>query len=68
MIAHQHPGMDTPAVAPADLTQPEQERLPVLIALKNRLPPVTPSHHMINRPRILMSQGSWHARKWDSNR
>jgi hypothetical protein len=42
------------------LPQPEQQRLPVIIALENRFSPVTPCHQMINRPRILMSQGSWY--------
>ena len=52
--------MDTPAVAPADLPQPEQERLPVIIPLENGFPAIPACHHMINRPAILVAQRSRH--------
>jgi hypothetical protein len=60
MVAHQHPGMDTPAVAPANLPQPEQERLPVIIALENDFSPIPARHHMINRSGVLVAQRSRH--------
>jgi hypothetical protein len=48
-------------VAPANLPQPEQERLPVIIALENSFPAIPTGHHMINRSGILVAQRSRHA-------
>ena len=60
MVSHEHPGMATPAVAPANLPEPEKESLAVVIALEDRLPAIAPRHHMIDRPRILVSQRPRH--------
>lgn len=61
MVSHEHPGMATPAVAPANLPEPEKESLAVVIALEDRLPAIAPRHHMIDRPRILVPQRPRHA-------
>ena len=53
--------MYTLAVAPANLPQPEQECLPVIIPLENGLPAIPAGHHMINRSGILVAQRSRHA-------
>jgi hypothetical protein len=60
MVSHKHPSMDSPAVAPTNLPQPKQKRLPIIISLKNDFTPIPASHHMIDSSGILMAQRSWH--------
>jgi hypothetical protein len=47
--AHQHPGMNAPARAPAYFPERGQETLPIRVVAKNRLPPVTPIENVIDR-------------------
>ena len=55
MIVHQNPRVHPPTMTPADLIEPKQEALPVLVIFKDHLPSVAPRHDMINSPRILIS-------------
>ena len=61
MIAHQHPRMHKPAMASADLLQPVQKRLVVLLPHKNPLPAVTTRHDVANSACILKPRWPSHA-------
>ncbi len=52
--------MHSPAMAFADFSQPKTKTLPVLVRFKNRLATVPARHEVVNRTRILVSQGPWH--------
>jgi hypothetical protein len=60
VIVHQTPGVHLPAAPPADLSQRFEKQLPIPIAQKNRLPPIPPAEHMVNRSGILDPQWPWH--------
>ena len=60
MIARQHPCMHSSAMALADLLQPRQKRLVVLLPHKNPLPAVTTRHDVANSACILKP-------RWPSN-
>jgi hypothetical protein len=68
MVAHQDPGVHPPPVALADLSQPEQETLPVFIRLKNRLATIPAGQQVVNRTRILPTQRSWRGPSKDESK
>ena len=53
VIAHEHPGMDLPAMARTDLAEPEKKRLSVVVGHKHGIAAVAAGHHMIHRASIL---------------
>ncbi len=61
MIAHQHPGVDAPSVAPTDPAEPAEEQKVILPFNEDRLAPVTARHHMVNRTGVNESQGPGHS-------
>ena len=61
VIAHQAPGMDLPTGFRTGLMQGGQKPLVIQAVAKNLVPPISATHHMINRPGILNPQRSWHA-------
>jgi hypothetical protein len=52
-----------PGGLPASPRQRVQEKLPIRIILEDNLAPVTPIHHVMERPRIFHPQLSRHAAK-----
>jgi hypothetical protein len=53
MVSHEHPSVNLPAVAGANLPQSEHERFEVIIGLKHYLAAVTAGLHVVDSPRIL---------------
>ncbi|MEI6607581.1 MAG: hypothetical protein WCP35_19915, partial [Verrucomicrobiota bacterium] len=59
--------MHPPAAASAHLAQAVQEQQVVVLCHENGLAPVTAGHHVIDRARILKSQGPRHAQTLPGN-
>ena len=60
MIPHQHPGMNAPARHLTSLRHGFQEKPPVIVIEKDRLPPVATSHHVVERAGILNAETAGH--------
>ena len=52
VIAHEHPGMDFPAMARTDLDEPEKKRPSVVVGHEHGIAAVAGGHHVVNRSRI----------------
>jgi hypothetical protein len=47
VVVHQDPGVNTPTRHVTGLTKRVKEEAPVIVIMKDGLPPVSPSHDMI---------------------
>ena len=56
MVGHQAIGMHLPIGLDTALPQRLQAAEPIRVIFENRLPPISPVHHMIDRARILHRQ------------
>src|SRR6266542_1591196 len=63
MVRHEAERMHLPIGLGTALGQRFQETLPVGIVLEDRLPPITPIHHVVKGSLILHSQLAWHRPK-----
>src|SRR6266496_1554354 len=61
VIGHQTPGMHVPVRLATALAQGGQEQFPILVIPEDRLPPIPPTHHVIDRPWIFDTQLARHS-------
>ena len=66
-LVHQDPGMHPPAVTSADLLQPIQERLVILLPDEDLLSSISAGHQVTHRSRVLESQLPDHGRRLLAN-
>lgn len=61
VISHEHPGVNPPAVAGADLSEAEDKRLAVVVGDKHGIAAVAAGHHVVDCSRIFESRLPGHA-------